>query len=50
MFVAIKMGKRVVRSAVAQCIIVKFVTNEKVKPVAILTRHRLKFDPGILLD
>jgi hypothetical protein len=37
------MSEQVVPSAVAQRIIVKFVTNENVKPAAILKRFRALF-------
>jgi hypothetical protein len=36
-------GKQVVPLTVPQCIMVKLVTNENVKPAEILTRHRAKF-------
>jgi len=42
------MSEQVVPSAVAQCIIVKFLTNKKVKPDEILRRLRAQFSEEML--
>jgi len=42
------MSEQVVRSAVEQRVIVKFLTNENVKPSECLTRLRAQFDDETL--
>jgi hypothetical protein len=42
------MSEQVVPSVVVQCIIVKFLTNENVKPVGILTRLTVQFSDEML--
>jgi hypothetical protein len=43
LLVVIMMSEQVVPLAVAQCIIIKFMTNENVKPSEILLRLRVQF-------